>query len=360
MTGPFPNPPPYLRGKIRSIDHNAQALRGNPWGDPTHRDLWVYTPPGYGTDNTKYPVIMVLPGFAGTGEGMLSRSLTDISLAHRIDYLIAGNNEHGKEIEPCPPFIAVLPDVMSSLGGTQFLDSPGIGNYASWLMNEVRPFIDGRLQTNGRWGATGRSSGGFGALSLAMRHPDAFSAVACHAGDMGFDLCYLADLPKALGPIRVAGGPMNFVAEFWKKRRFSSGEFAAMNVLCMAAAYDPADHCAPGTFPGTLPFDIDTGAIDFEAYHRWSRHDPLRCIDDPSAQAALKALDLLFIDAGAFDEYHLQLGARRFVQKLKTHNIHHIHEEFNGGHRGTSWRYDISLPMMARALTNPPGPKVCA
>jgi len=294
---------------------------------------------------------MILPGFGGTGEGMLSRGLTDISLAHRIDHLISGADENGNELDPCPPFIAVLPDVMSRLGGTQFLDSPGIGNYASWLMHEVRPFIDGRFQTNGRWGATGRSSGGFGALSLAMRYPNAFSAIACHAGDMGFDLCYLADLPKALGPLRAAGGPMAFITEFWKKRHFSSHEFAAMNLLCMAAAYDPNPAAKPGEYPATLPLDLETGAVDFEAYQRWRAHDPLTRIDDPKAQASLQALDLLFIDAGAHDEYHLQLGARRFAKKLVQYGIEHTHEEFSGGHRGTSWRYDISLPLMANALT---------
>ena len=41
------------------------------------------------------------------------------------------------------PFIAVLPDCMTYLGGSQFVDSPAIGAYASHLMTEVVPIVGG-------------------------------------------------------------------------------------------------------------------------------------------------------------------------------------------------------------------------
>ena len=64
----------------------------------------------------------------------------------------------------------------------------------------------------------------------------------------------------------------------------------------------------------------------------------------------LAALDLLLIDAGRFDEYNLQIAARRFVRGLQAHGIDHVHEEFDGGHRGMAWRYGVSLSMIAEAL----------
>ena len=55
-------------------------------------------------------------------------------------------------------------------------------------------------------GVMGKSSGGYGALALAMRHPDVFGAVASHSGDMYFDYCYRPDIPRAIDLYRAAGG----------------------------------------------------------------------------------------------------------------------------------------------------------
>jgi enterochelin esterase-like enzyme len=344
MPSPFPNLPVESRGRVRAVDHVSRALADNPWGDPRQRDVWVYTPPG--TDTTpdrRYPVILILAPFSGTGESMLARSLTDVSMATRIDRLIA---------DGCPPFIAVMPDVLTTLVGSQFVDSPAIGAYATWLGVELRSFIDGRFRTTGDWAACGRSSGGFGALHLAMTFPGAFRAVASNAGDMGFDLAYLGEIPGGLGPIRQAGGPMACVERFWSSDRLAGSDFSAMNLLCLSAAYAPERVDQPDGFPAPLPVDWQTGVPDLDVFHGWRRLDPVvRAAEDDAAASALDRLDLLFLHAGDRDEYHLQLGARRLAAALRKRGIDHEHEEFAGTHRGTSWRFDASLPRLARALS---------
>ncbi len=337
MPTPFPNVAPYQRGKIHVIDHQSQALRDNPWGDPSHRDVLVYTPPGYRDSDARYPVVFVLAGFAGTGEGLLGRGLADMSIATRIDRLLA---------DGCPPFIAVMPDCMTSVGGSQYLDSPGIGRYASYLMREIKPFVDGRFRTNGRWGATGRSSGGFGALSLAMDFPGELHAVGSLAGDMGFDLAYLGDISQAVSGVAGAGGLDGFVDYFWKQHRHGGALFAAMNIVGMSCAYSPDPDAKP--IPARFPVDFDTGAVDFEVLQSWQRFDPIVRVDRD--HEALRQLDLLFIDAGDRDEYNLHLGARRLVRKLDALGVEHTYEEFRGGHRGTSYRFDRVLPLLAAAL----------
>lgn len=339
MPSPFPNLPAAQRGTLRCLTHRSAVLADNPWGDPCERDLWVYTPPD--ADGVSLPAVLLLAGFAGTGEGMLARSLTEISISTRIDHLIA---------QGCPPFIAVMPDCMTTLGGSQFIDSPALGRYGSYLAEEIIPFVEAVLPTSGRWGAAGRSSGGFGALSLAMSRPGLLSAIACHAGDMGFDLCYLADIPAGLSAIRGAGGPRPLVDAFWAASRPTGSMFAALNLLCMSAAYSPA---SGGTFPARLPVNWQTGAVDFQTLTSWRVHDPVQRIEDPAVQAALRALSLLFIDAGDHDEHHLHLGARRLTQRLNDFDIPHIYEEFPGGHRGTSHRYNVSLPRLSAALQLP-------
>lgn len=338
MASPFPNLPASQRGEVHRIIIQSQALQGNYWNDPTERDCFVYTPKGF-EKGKDYPMIVFLAGFAGTGEGMLARSLTDISLATRCDRWIA---------DGCPPFVAVFPDCMSFLGGTQFVDSPAIGNYATHLMTEVLPTIQERFSGQGKIGLTGRSSGGYGSVCLAMKYPAQISAVACHAGDMGFETAFVAELTQALLPLHLASSPRSFLDGFWQKTRFSPNDFAAFNLLCMSASYSPN---LENAFPADIPIDLDTGTIDWNIFGSWKKHDPVEMIENKEYQHALKSLAYFFIDVGRFDEYNLQFGARAFRKKLEAFDIDHIYEEFDGGHRGTVYRYDNSIPMMVRALS---------
>lgn len=352
MPSPFPNLPPALRGEVRTLFHDSRALQGNPWGDPATREVQVLLPAAHRVDPDRpLPVVLVLAGYAGTGEKLLARGLSDVSLASRVDALLAGRAlDLPATAAPPPPFIAVLPDVMSRLGGGQYVDSPALGRYASWLGEELPAWIAGQFATTGRWGVTGRSSGGFGALHLAAAHPGRFQAVACQSGDMGFDLAYLGELSHAVGPLRAAGGPMPFVERFWQERAPTGGAFSALSLLCLAAAYTPLDHALAGGFPAPLPVDLDTGAVDFALFEAWRRFDPVVRIEDPAVRAAFGALDLLWLDCGDRDEHHLHLGARRFTGRLAALGIAHQYEEYSGGHRGTTWRTDAALDALARAL----------
>lgn len=340
MPSPFPKVARENRGQIHNLAHQSTVLQSNALGDPSARDLLVYTPPGYADSDAEYPAVFVLPGFTGTGEKLLARGLTDISLATRIDRLI----ESG-----CPPFVAVLPDCMTSLGGSQYMDSDGLGAYASYLVDELRQAVDAAFRTTGKWGVIGHSSGGFAALHLSMTHPGAFQAAACHAGDLGFDLCYLGDLPRAVAAVNRAGGVAAFLDGFWEKRRPSGDDISALNVLCMSCAYTPDPDAVP--LPARYPVDFETGAVDHSVLADWAALDPIVRVEDPTQRAGLEGLDLLFIDAGRFDEYNLQLGARRLVAALERHGVTHVYEEFDGGHRGTSWRYGVSMAYVAEALS---------
>ncbi len=337
MPHPFPQLPPDQRGQTRWLRHDSTVLAGNHWGDPTERDVIAYTPPGW--DGASLPAMMCLIGFSGTGEKLLNRGMNTVSITNRIDRLIA---------DGCPPFVAVLPDCMTTLGGSQYLDSPAIGNYATYVAEELREFVGAELGVGSSWGVMGHSSGGFGALHLAMNHPGAFSAAACHAGDMGFDLCYLSDLGKAVTGIAKNGGLEGFLDEFWANNKPGGQAFAAINLLAMAAAYSPNTIATP--FPADLPVDFETGAVDFAVLQSWSRFDPIHQVEEPAKAAALRALDLLFIDVGSRDEYNLHYGARRFVKKLAAAGIGHLYEEFPGGHGGSRYRFDRSLRLLADTL----------
>ena len=169
----------------------SRALVGNPLGHPggaAGRGLAAaIVRVGRPTAAT---VIYWLAGYTGTGEMMFSGHAVAAGPG-RPARPAGGAGAMGEAI-------VVAPDGFTRWGGAQYLDSPAIGDYETHVVREVIPAIDARFRTIATRDARaigGKSSGGFGALVLAMRHPDLFSAVASHAGDMYFELSALPDLP---------------------------------------------------------------------------------------------------------------------------------------------------------------------
>ena len=90
----------------------------------------------------------------------------------------------------------------------------------------------------------------------ALQHSDVWAAAACHSGEMGFELCYLPDMPATL---RALAGSNNSIEKWWRgveeAKKRPDGIFTALNVLGMAASYDPD----PSEFLGMrLPVMFDT------------------------------------------------------------------------------------------------------
>jgi enterochelin esterase family protein len=77
--------------------------------------------------------------------------------------------------------------------------------------------------------------------------------------------------------------------------------------------------------------------------------DPVRMVDDHID--ALRSMRLCFIDCGTKDEWRLDIGARILAAKLCALDIPHEHEEFDDGHMGITFRYDVSVPKLVKALS---------
>jgi enterochelin esterase family protein len=181
------------QSKILIKTITSDFLRDNPLGDPDRRQIPVYLPPGYDDSSTTYPVVYLLAGFTGRGAFMLNDSAFEETIQERMDRLIASG-----EVQP---MILVLPDCFTRYGGSQYLNSSATGRYEDHLIKELIPFIDRHYRTRPEAGyraIAGKSSGGYGAVVQAMRHPDIFGALACHSGDIYFDFCYKPDFVKFL------------------------------------------------------------------------------------------------------------------------------------------------------------------
>jgi hypothetical protein len=118
-----------------------------------------------------------------------------------------------------------------------------------------------------------------------------------------------------------------------------------LNILGMAAHYSP-DPSAPLGID--FPFDLSTGELRPEIWERWRACDPVNLV--AQHVEALKQLRLIYLDCGVRDEFSLQWGARALAAKLRRFGIEPRHEEFDDGHMSISYRYDVSVPLLAKAL----------
>lgn len=323
------------RGTIVTLRHTSRVLKDNPLGDKYEREVIAYLPPGYERSDERYPTVYCLSGFSGRGRMMLNDNAFTPNLAERLDGLIAAGTIR--------PMIVVMPDCFTWYGGSQYINSTATGNYEDYLTREIVPFVDESFRTideRGSRAVVGKSSGGYGALIMGMRHADQFALISSISGDAYFECCYPMDFTKAFR--RIKGDPTGFMKKFWATEKKGRDDFSAVNVIGMSACYSPR---------GTgfdLPFDTETGEIRDEVWQRWLGHDPVRLVEKYVEN--LKSLKLLYLEAGTRDEFGLDIGARVLSERLKRHGVDHIHEEFDDGHFNISYRYDRSLELISERV----------
>ncbi len=329
--------PGGLAGRVDRRRHESEALRGNPAGDPHVREVPVYVPPG--GDDGPLPAIFVLAAYTGRAQDMLETHPWRRGLVPRYDAAVAAGE--------LPPALLVLPDAWTRLGGSQYVDSDHNGAYRRYVAEELVDWVDANYAVvPGARGVVGKSSGGFGALHLGMRHPERFPAVASISGDCNFEACYGPELLACLrGLLAHDGDPARFLEAFDADPDLGGDGHAVIMTLAMAAAYSPA----PGTPLGfELPVDLETGERRADVWERWLAFDPL--VDAPRHAEALRRLAFLHVECGLRDEFHLQWGARQLVRLLRALDVPVRAAEHPGGHRGLDPRVLGVLPAMLAAL----------
>jgi pimeloyl-ACP methyl ester carboxylesterase len=331
-----------VNGHLLELELDAPSLRGNALGDPSRRPLLVLLPPGR-TDGRGLPAVYFLHGFTGSARGWLNVSAWSPTVPERIDA--------GWTAGELPPFVAVFADGFTGVGGTQWINAPAVGRYQDYLADDVVGFVEERLGVLARREAravVGKSSGGYGALAMGRDRPEVFAHLACHAGDAGFEWCYLPDLPLAAAGLLGATDAAAWLAgaiERARRTRLTGGDHPVLNVVAMAAHYSP-DPSAP--LGAALPFELPDGRLRPEVWARWLEHDPVHFV--PRSLEAFRRLDSIFIDCGTRDEHHLRWGARQVAAALRGAGIEVVHQEFDDGHGGINYRYDASLRYLAPRL----------
>ena len=327
------------QGRIVVHRHKSKVLEGNPLGDPPERDLYVYLPPNHEPAH-RYPCLLAAVGFTGTGSSLFNIDPLGEDLKRRLDRLITSGT--------CPPVIVAAPDCFTRLGGNQHINSSATGRYEDYLLEEIVPFVSS-THGGGSWGVFGKSSGGYAAIILGMRHPDVFKALADHSGDANFELCYIPDASEALDQFREAGGPKAWLDTFGTddNRRRKKWQ-KALNFLAMSAHYSPNPD--PPHLGIDLPFELASGEFRWDVWQRWMEWDPVRLVERYADN--LRKLRLIYVDCGNQDEFSLHWGARALVARMRDRGLSPFYEEFDDGHMSLAYRYDVSLPLLVRALSD--------
>ncbi len=137
-------------------------------------EIWVYRPPV--RDSAGLPVFYYLHGNPGMPSELFHAGLKGIMDR----YLQQGGR----------PFVLAAPDGNSSRhSDTEWGDaSDGSDNVESYFLHNVIPAVEGRYPRDGAHRAIGGfSMGGFGAMNIALRHPELFSQIVSVAGYFTLD-----------------------------------------------------------------------------------------------------------------------------------------------------------------------------
>jgi hypothetical protein len=167
---------------------------------------------------------------------------------------------------------------------------------------------------------------------------------------VGFEYLYhLGEFAGALRHLMDHGMSIEaFLTQFEAGPKAKDQEWHTLMLLAQAASFDPD----PSGFRGIrLPVDLETCELIPERWANWLRWDPLRMADDPRLQENLRGMKALYVDCGDIDQYNMIYGSRLLHRKLEAAGIPHTYEEFHDNHSSVDYRMDISLPLLAKALS---------
>lgn len=305
-TAPAAEPPataaPAGQGSFQTGRFESAALG-------VEKQFHVYLPAGYQDSDQRYPVVYMLHGLSGNESNWRRLGIGDAADEVGLDAIIVmpdgddgfySNWVSEVEYDTC---------LRGSRPFGQELDMRTYcvrqAHYEDYIVQDLVAHVDATYRTIPERDARaigGLSMGGFGALQLAMKHPDLFGATASHAGVAS--LLYQGPSPYQRDQVVLTEDPRGYIEQ--------AGAFGRH-------------------FERIWGDDIAT----------WRAHDPA------TLAAGLTDGQLaIYLDCGDEDEFKLHLGNQYLHDLLTEHGITHTFELIPGGkHDARFWtsRVDDSL-----------------
>ena len=294
-------------GTIERITVPSKSLEGNLEGDASTRNVTVYLPPSYATDQARrFPVVYLLHGF---GDG-------DNAFTERISRLVeSADRLAGAQGFSSP--IVVTPDAQTLHGNSLYSSSPATGDWEKFIAEELVAAIDGKYRTYAQRmsrGIGGHGAGGYGALRIGMKYPRVFSSL------YAMSPCCTSAADAALDQAATAAEAITTreQAEAAARKAPSGASLA----LAAAAAWSPN----PKAGPLFLDLPVKGGAPRADIKARWAANAALPLVEQNAA--GLKAYYSVAMDVGKQDP---SLAATRQLHEAMVRlRIPHYYEEYDG------------------------------
>jgi S-formylglutathione hydrolase FrmB len=301
--------PPVVPGaksvKVEEITIHGQALEGNLEGDAVDRQVIVYLPPSYATNQSKhYPVIYALHGYS-IGAEQWSKEI-------HVPQTVEGSFAQG-----AAEMIVVLPDSKTVHNGSMYSSSITTGDFERFIFHDLVSYIDSHYRTianRSSRGLVGHSMGGYGAIRIGMKHPDVFGSLYIMSP------CCLS--PRKTG---LASADLEKQLETVKTRADSAGlPFSVRAQLASAAAWSPD----PKNPPLYLDLPTKDGVPQPDVLAKWAANAPLAFVDQYIGN--LKLYKAISIDVG--DKDGLRVDAEKLHEILDQYGIKNGFDLYSGTH----------------------------
>jgi len=303
---------------------HGSSLEGNLEGDAANRDVLVFLPPSYATDNARrYPVVYALHGYS-IGADQWS---TEIHVPQTIEGAFA---KGAKEV------ILVLPDSKTVHNGSMYSSSITTGDFENFIARDVVAYMDSHYRTipnREARGLVGHSMGGYGATRIGMKHPDVFGSL------------YIMS-PCCLAPRTAAQFKPEDQAALEAVRAPADSEklpFILRAQLASAAAWSPNPRNPP------LYLDLPIGEKQQAVLAKWAANSPLAFLDQYAGN--LRRYRAIALDVG--DQDGLRTDTGKLHDALENYGIVNSFEIYPGTHTSNvAFRFqDYVMPFFSKSLS---------
>lgn len=322
-------------GTIEHVIVHGKALEGNLEGDSPDREVSIYLPPSYASDqNRRYPVVYLLHGYGGRDDTFTTRLA---SLAESGDRLAAAQGFS----QP----IVVMPNAFTLHKGSMYSSSPTIGDWERFVAEDLVAYVDSHyrtLVTRMSRGLGGHSMGGYGALRIGMKRPDVFSSLYVMSA------CCLAANRNPRPDAMAAADAIKTRAQAEEAARAPG--FGPSTTLASAAAWSPN----PNNPPLFLDLPVRDGKVRPEIVAKWVANAPLEMLEQYAS--GLKAYYSIAVEIGTKDT--LLATNKQLHDAMTRLRIPHYYEEYDGDHTNrVRERIERNvLPFFSRNLASPANP----
>jgi S-formylglutathione hydrolase FrmB len=224
--------------------------------------------------------------------------------------------------------IVVLPDAFTKYSGSMYSNSPTIGDWETFIAQDLPAFIDKRYRTiasRESRGLAGHSMGGYGTMRVGMKQPGSFGALYAMSS------CCLMNNPAA-GPGAGArdGAPGRGDATAGRGDGAGRGAGAGRGNVLANALSAQAAAWAPNPKNPPQFFDLPTkdGEIQPLIAAKWPANSPLVMVDQHVP--ALKTMRAIALDVGDKDPF--VTTNRQLNEALTRLDIANSLEVYDGDH----------------------------